>query len=132
MSPEVFRQFAAIAASLFPGGSASRVLEVGAGGWTLLSMDCFTRSQRVAVNLRFGALSEQLAACDLVVANGNALPFMDGCFDCVMSSSALEHDKYFWSTAAEVRRVLRPGGAFIVGVPIYKTLPTDKEYTTLT
>jgi SAM-dependent methyltransferase len=36
-----------------------------------------------------------------------------------MSCSAMEHDAYFWKTAAEIRRVLKKGGLFIVGVPIY-------------
>jgi len=68
----------------------------------------------------------------MVTGNGNALPFDDESFDCVLSSSALEHDKYFWRTISEVKRVLRKGGVFIAGVPIYKTLPTDKDHTTLT
>jgi hypothetical protein len=44
----------------------------------------------------------------------------------------MEHDAYFWKTAAETRRVLKKRGLFIVGVPIYRTLPTDYRYTTLT
>jgi ubiquinone/menaquinone biosynthesis C-methylase UbiE len=87
---------------------------------------------RVALNLRFDRITDQLARTSLVVANANGLPFADESFDCVMSCSALEHDRYFWRSTSEVKRVLRPGGYFIAGVPIYMTLQTDKEFTTLT
>jgi SAM-dependent methyltransferase len=45
--------------------------------------------------------------------------FEDGYFDLVLSNATLEHDKNFWLTAAEMRRVLHPGGTMIVGVPGY-------------
>ncbi|HVE52409.1 MAG TPA: class I SAM-dependent methyltransferase [Ramlibacter sp.] len=128
----VFEQFARLAGELLPSG-AEAALELGAGNWTLLSAPAFARARRVALNLRFDATpSAQLLECEMVVGNANRIPFADASFDCVLSSSALEHDKYFWRTIAEVRRVLRKGGVFIVGVPIYKTLPTDKDFTTVT
>jgi SAM-dependent methyltransferase len=132
LSPQVFDEFARIAAEFWPQGGVGSALEIGAGNWTLLSAPAFDQARRVALNLRFGTPSEQLQRCEMITGNGNELPFPDASFDCVLSSSALEHDKYFWRTVAEVRRVLRKGGVFIAGVPIYKTLPTDKEYTTLT
>jgi ubiquinone/menaquinone biosynthesis C-methylase UbiE len=67
------------------------------------------------------------------VGNSNAMPqFADGEFDFVASCSVLEHDKYFWKSIGEVRRILAPGGVFVVGVPIYRSLPTDWWNTTLT
>ena len=68
----------------------------------------------------------------MIVGNSNNINFPDETFDCVMSCSSIEHDRYFWKTIAETKRVLKKGGLFIVGVPIYMTLPTDKEHTTLT
>ena len=132
MSPLVFDQFARIVDELLPRQSTKRALEFGAGNWTLLAVPAFAKAHRVALNLRFGKPSSELQACEMVVGNSNELPFEDGSFDCVVSSSSPEHDKYFWRTAAEVRRVLRKAGIFIAGVPIYKTLPTDNDYTTLT
>ena len=132
MSPEVFAHFAEIVGKRLPGPGPWSALEVGAGAWTLLSIPTFDRGARVALNLRFGPRSEQLARTFQVLANGNQLPFADRTFDCVLSCSALEHDRYFWRSTAEVLRVLRPGGYFVVGVPIYMTLPSDQDRTTRT
>jgi ubiquinone/menaquinone biosynthesis C-methylase UbiE len=125
MSPLVFDCFAKIVANRLPNDRPLKALEVGAGGWTLLSMPTFDTGTRVALNLSFDKVTEQLAKTERVIGNGNHLPFDDASFDCVMSCSVLEHDKYFW-------RVLKPGGYFVVGVPIYMTLDSDKNHTTLT
>lgn len=132
MSPSVFDCFAAIVAQRLSGDRALTVLEVGAGGWTLLSIPAFASGTRIALNLRFDAITEQLARTIRVIGDGNRLPFADAFFDCVMSCSVLEHDRYFWRSTREVHRVLRPGGYFVAGVPIYMTLPGDKDHTTLT
>jgi SAM-dependent methyltransferase len=131
MSPEVYARFAEVVARRLPPGPRT-VLEIGAGGLTLLAIPDFASARRVAVNLRFGTPSPDLLRAERVVANGNALPFADASFDCVLSCSMLEHDRWFWRTTDEVRRVLRPGGLFVAGVPIYMTLPTDKDFTTVT
>lgn len=132
MSPSVFECFADIVARRFPCNRPLTALEVGAGGWTLLSIPAFDSGKRVALNLRFDRITDQLAQTELVVGNSNHMQFADASFDCVLSCSAMEHDRYFWRSAREIYRVLRPGGYFIVGVPIYMTLPTDKDQTTLT
>ena len=44
-------------------------------------------------------------------------------FDLVMSNATLEHDKHFWLSLAEMRRVLAPGGLLIIGTPGYKKNP---------
>ncbi|MBL8753582.1 MAG: class I SAM-dependent methyltransferase [Planctomycetes bacterium] len=132
MSPEVFARFEEIVTRRLPGTARRTALEVGAGGWTLLSIPTFAHGPRIALNLRFDRPTEQLRATRRVVANGNHLPFADATFDCVLSCSALEHDRWFWRSTAEVLRVLRPGGYFVVGVPIYMTLPGDKDFTTVT
>jgi ubiquinone/menaquinone biosynthesis C-methylase UbiE len=128
----VFNCFAEIATNRLPHDRPLRVLEVGAANWTLLSIPIFQSGKRVALNLRFDDISEQLSQAERVIGNSNSLTFDDGSFDCVMSCSVLEHDKYFWRSTQEIRRVLRPGGYFIVGVPIYMTLDTDKDHTTQT
>jgi ubiquinone/menaquinone biosynthesis C-methylase UbiE len=132
VSPGVFDCFAQIVARRLDPSRLGSVLEVGAGGWTLLSIPIFDKSERFALNLRFDKITDQLSRVVRITGNANELPFPDESFDCVMSCSMLEHDRYFWRSTREVHRVLRPGGLFVVGVPIYMTLPEDKEHTTVT
>ena len=40
--------------------------------------------------------------------------FDDGCFGAVIWDRGLERDRKFWLTAAEIRRVLAPGGAVVL------------------
>ena len=51
-----------------------------------------------------------------MVADAHALPFADGAFDAVYSLQVLEHLSRPWEAAAEVARVLKPGGVFCGGV----------------
>ena len=55
---------------------------------------------------------------DITAVAGNANDmtlFEDETFDLVMSNATLEHDKHFWLSLAEVRRVLAPGGLLVIG-----------------
>jgi SAM-dependent methyltransferase len=61
-----------------------------------------------------------------LVMDGHALDFLDHQFDVVVSTSALEHDPEFWRTLAEVRRVLRPGGYFILTTVSWGFFEHDK------
>lgn len=45
------------------------------------------------------------------------LPFADGRFDCVISFQVIEHIRHDAAFVAEIRRVLRPGGIFVVSTP---------------
>jgi SAM-dependent methyltransferase len=133
MSPKVFAAFAKILASFYHNKSPSAALEVGAATCTLLSIPCFEYSRKVALNAqKIKKISSELQKCELVLGNSNLLDFADKEFDCVMSSSVLEHDRYFWLSVEEIYRVLKTGGIFVVGIPIYMTLPTDYMNTTLT
>jgi SAM-dependent methyltransferase len=51
-----------------------------------------------------------------VVADAHRLPFADQVFDAVYSHQVLEHLSRPWDAAAEVCRVLKPGGVFCGGV----------------
>lgn len=52
-----------------------------------------------------------------VLAAGESLPFADGTFDGAMSLAVLEHVRDPFRCAAEVARVVRPGGKIYVAVP---------------
>lgn len=132
MSPEVYRTFARIAAEYYKDAAPRAVLEVGASGWTLLSIPVFQKSRKVALNLSFEKPSAELSDCELVAGNSQKMDFKSGEFDCILSSSTFEHDKYFWKSLDEIYRVLSVGGLLIIGVPIYMKLPTDYKNTTLT
>lgn len=51
-----------------------------------------------------------------VAADAHRLPFADGAFDAVYSLQVFEHLSRPWEAAAEVFRVLKPGGHFCGGV----------------
>lgn len=52
-----------------------------------------------------------------VLAVNQLLPFKDASFDAVMSLAVLEHVDQPFDCAAEILRVLKPGGRLYVGVP---------------
>src|SRR6266511_933703 len=133
MSPDVHSAFERMVDRLFASRPPSSVMEVGASHEPLLDIPRFGQARRVALNIAFKEKARaKLKDCELIEANGNSIPLEGEQFDCIVSSSTLEHDRAFWRTVAEVRRLLRRGGVFIVGVPIYMELPTDIWRATLT
>lgn len=54
---------------------------------------------------------------DLRMGSVYELPYQDGMFDLVVSFSVFEHLHEYRRGLAEVRRVLRPGGTFLLGMP---------------
>lgn len=56
------------------------------------------------------------------LARAEALPFQDGSFDVVLATDVLEHLDDDRAGAAEVIRVLRPGGTLLVTVPAFRQL----------
>lgn len=49
--------------------------------------------------------------------DGHDLPFVDGCFDAVVTTAVLEHVLYPERVAAEIQRVLKPGGLLYSELP---------------
>src|SRR3954454_3062621 len=96
----------------------SRVLEVGgvAGPKSLLTGPETAGADKFVLNI---AEVKKAPGVVNVVANANDMPFADASFDLVMSVSTLEHDKHFWLSLAEMKRVLRPGGVLAIAVPGY-------------
>ncbi len=57
-----------------------------------------------------------------VVGSADAMPFRDGEFDSVLSTQVFEHLAYPEKAAAEICRVLKPGGHVLVTVPQWNEL----------
>lgn len=61
-----------------------------------------------------------------------ALTFKDAQFDLAIANHVLEHIPDDAKAFAEIHRVLKPGGIFLVTIPIDKTRTTTYENTTIT
>lgn len=72
---------------------------------------------------------------EILRADANSLASMPGfgddSFDTVLCNSVLEHDRFFWRTLAEMKRVTRPGGVIGIGVPGYAKLPLERTASRL-
>jgi ubiquinone/menaquinone biosynthesis C-methylase UbiE len=63
----------------------------------------------------------------IVKGNANSMDcFQDNQFDAVLCNAVLEHDKYFWKTLYEIKRVTKPGGLVVIGVPGFAKLRGEK------
>ena len=62
----------------------------------------------------------------IVQGNANAMEFDDNRFDAVLCNAVLEHDKYFWKTVQEIKRVTKAGGLIVFGVPGYTAHSIEK------
>ena len=75
---------------------------------------------------RARALAHGREALRFVEARADVLPFEDGAFDAVMCECAVSTFANKAGVAAEVARVLRPGGRFAISdMAVYGTLPED-------
>jgi len=111
-----------------------RALEVGGlmGEDSLLRFPELANADRYCLNL-----VELPSENGITAVRGNANDmralFDSNWFDLIMCSATLEHDKRFWRSVSEMRRVLRPGGLMIISVPGYiKDPETDRGRSTLT
>jgi SAM-dependent methyltransferase len=96
----------------------ARALEVGGvtGPNSLLDSPEILGAERYCLNL----LKMPPGDDGIVTVAGNANDmhvFDDASFDLVLCNATLEHDKRFWLSVAEMKRVLRPGGLLVIGVP---------------
>ncbi|HEY7140735.1 MAG TPA: methyltransferase domain-containing protein [Methylomirabilota bacterium] len=121
MHRKAFPEFERICSARRAGG---RVLEIGAQpvSYALLCMKSIeTAREKIGLNLD-GPHTYR----DFTILKGNANVmdcFADGYFDTVLCNAVLEHDRFFWKTLAEIRRVTRPGGLVVIGTPGYSRLP---------
>jgi len=121
MHPDQFQAFERICAERGAGGA---VLEIGAvpSEDSLLCLGSLRAAPRkVGVNLDGPSTFRDFA---ILRANANDLScFRDGEFDTVLCNAVLEHDLFFWRSLEEMRRVTRPGGLIIIGVPGFVASP---------
>ena len=124
MHPCVYQEFERICATRDLRGS---VLEVGAAPSDdcLLNMKALSQvSEKIGVDL--GGPYE-FNDFKVLKANGNAMDcFEANRFDTVLCNSVLEHDKYFWKTISEIKRVTKPGGLILIGVPGYEWVKGER------
>jgi ubiquinone/menaquinone biosynthesis C-methylase UbiE len=126
-SPEFFAEMTAVRYRLQPWhrqllcafAPSGRLLEIGCGAgtdhWELAQMGI----DAVAIDLTdHGARRLELG--DLpgraLVADGECLPFGDAAFDAVYSFGVIHHTDHPEMVAAEMYRVMRPGGRFLVAL----------------
>ena len=97
---------------------SGRVLEIGTG--TGYGIDIIAPHAEHFTTLdKFCSpdLGELPTNVEFVEATVPPLPFADESFDCVVSFQVIEHIRRDKAFVAEVHRVLKPGGRFIVSTP---------------
>lgn len=99
------------------------ILDVGCGTGAVLT-ELEGRGSAVGVDLSQEALaySKSRGLNHLVYANAEQLPFLDHTFDAVVSLDTIEHVPGHHKAVAEVFRVLKPGGVFVMNVPAFSWL----------
>ena len=65
---------------------------------------------------------------DVHLIEGGVLPFDSGRFDAALMDNVLEHIESPASVLAEIRRVLKPSGTLLVGVPGRKGFSADPDH----
>jgi SAM-dependent methyltransferase len=125
MHPAVFKVFEEICGARKIRGA---VLEIGATpeDSTLLNLPSLAGAgEKIGIN-KAGA--SQLGHFAILEADANNMTcFPDERFDAVLCNAVLEHDRFFWKTLAEIRRVVRVGGLVAIGAPGYRQLPFEPK-----
>jgi SAM-dependent methyltransferase len=100
--------------------SGARVLEIGSGRGTLLHELIGRGLDAVGVESSAARITEAVArfpALPLSPITGTALPYPDAAFDLVLSFDVFEHIPDSDAHIVEVRRVLKPGGWYLLQTP---------------
>jgi ubiquinone/menaquinone biosynthesis C-methylase UbiE len=115
MHQRVYQEFERICAERKISGS---VLEVGAipdEGSLLCMKSLAGATEKIGIDF-LGP--HEFRDFNIVQGNANSMDcFPNGRFDAVICNATFEHDKYFWKSIAEIKRVTKPGGLIVIGVP---------------
>ena len=126
MHQKVFEEFDRVCRERGAGGD---VLEIGAvpAEDSLLFLPALRGARsRVGLNL---AAPVVFQGCRIIQADANEMRcFADASFDTVLSNAVHEHDRFFWKSLAEIRRVTRPGGLIAIGVPGFDKLKAERWF----
>jgi ubiquinone/menaquinone biosynthesis C-methylase UbiE len=108
----------------------ARVLDLGAGTGRIGRAFVAANDFYVGVDASLGMLQEFLLTTPtpcLAQADGQQLPFRDGAFDVVMLMQVLSGAVNWRGPLSEARRVLRPGGAVVVGHTVSPAVGVDAQ-----
>lgn len=124
MHQRIYQEFETICSKQNIVGS---VLEVGAipSKMSLLAMNSLRgASEKIGINLDG---PYEFSDFKIIKGDANCMDiFEDEKFDVVLCNATLEHDKYFWKSLEEIRRVTKVGGLVVIGVPGYGLSALDK------
>ena len=108
MHPALYNRFEQLFREYPPSGN--EILEIGATAnvsETLLSVFKHISRTYHCVGINIKANSTDNLPYTLIQCNGNDMNiFEDESFDAVVCNAVLEHDKFFWKTIAEVKRLM--------------------------
>lgn len=124
MHPRVYKEFERICSNRKISGT---VLEIGAipSDLSLLNMKSLQKAkEKIGINLDGPYMYKDFY---IIKCNANSMTcFEDDKFDTVLCNAVLEHDKFFWKTILEIKRVAKPGGLIVIGTPGYREFPMEK------
>jgi len=125
MHPAVFNVFEEICRAREIRGA---VLEIGAtpDDSTLLNLPSLAgAAEKIGINKTGGSRFQNFTILEVDANDMTCFP--DRRFDAVLCNAVLEHDRFFWKTLAEIRRVVRVGGLVVIGTPGYRQLPFETK-----
>ncbi len=111
------------------GDPAKRVLDVGCGtGAMLQQLDRYGTVDGVDADEDAVRFCQGRGIESVRLLENGSLPFDSGTFDLVTALDVIEHIDDDSAMLAEIHRVLRPGGTFLVTVPAFQSLwgPQDE------
>lgn len=105
------------------GGRPLRILDIGCGpGNTLHRLTGWGTVYGMDFSLDALAFARERGAARVLSGDAMALPVASESIDCVLALDNLEHVEDDEQALREIRRILRPGGAFLFTVPAFMAL----------
>ena len=103
--------------------SARRVLDIGCGTGTMLTyLARYGEAEGIDVDAEAIDYCRARGLTRVSQAGADGLPFAENTFGLVTALDVIEHVDDDQGALREVRRVLRPGGSFLLTVPAYRFL----------